>query len=137
MHSRNWIRKVRPTISTRHSFFFSFADSDEAPVRKITSTLSRIHIVPAEHVPRLADSTDDGFKRVREEIAGLVNIVKDYPYYKYNGLWTRDLQNTVGSLIGGVFVREGVLIVGRGLVDVPGSAAWVAEEELRDCGCGE
>lgn len=46
-------------------------------------------------VLKLADSTDDGFKQVREEIQGLVNIVKDYPYYKYNGLWTRDLQNTV------------------------------------------
>ncbi|KAL0637965.1 Translin-1 [Maublancomyces gigas] len=64
-------------------------------VRKITSILSRVHIVPAEHVPKLTDSVNDGFKQVRDEIEGLVEIVKDYPYYKYNGLWTRDLQNTV------------------------------------------
>ncbi|KAH0611108.1 uncharacterized protein H6S33_011535 [Morchella sextelata] len=63
-------------------------------VRKINSTLSRIHIVPAEHVLKLTDSVEDAFKQVAVEIGGLVEIVKDYPYYKYNGLWTRDLQNT-------------------------------------------
>lgn len=44
---------------------------------------------------RIADSVDDAFEQVRKEIKGLVEIVKGYPYYKYNGLWTRDLQNTV------------------------------------------
>lgn len=62
--------------------------------RKINSTLSRIHIVPAGQVLKLTDSVEDAFKQVSAEIGRLVEIVKDYPYYKYNGLWTRDLQNT-------------------------------------------
>lgn len=51
---------------------------------------------PLENIVlKLADSADDSFKQVRDEVESLVGIVKDYPYYKYNGLWTRDLQNTV------------------------------------------
>lgn len=51
--------------------------------------------LPNNLVLKLTDSVEDAFKQVAVEIGGLVEIVKDYPYYKYNGLWTRDLQNTV------------------------------------------
>ncbi|CUS14101.1 unnamed protein product [Tuber aestivum] len=44
-------------------------------------------------VIELTTTADEGFKRLRDCIQGLVNIVKDYPYYKYNGIWSRDIQN--------------------------------------------
>ncbi|KAG0635593.1 Translin [Tuber brumale] len=62
-------------------------------VRLTTSILSRVHIVPPEHVIELTATADEGFKRLRHGIQGLVDIVKDYPYYKYNGIWSRDIQN--------------------------------------------
>ena len=33
-----------------------------------------------------------------ETIAQLAAIASKYPYYKYNNLWTRDVQNTVGAI---------------------------------------
>lgn len=44
-------------------------------------------------VIELTTTADEGFKRLRDGIQGLINIVKDYPYYKYNGIWSRDIQN--------------------------------------------
>lgn len=46
-------------------------------------------------VLNLANSVEDGFKRLRDDISGLADIANNYPYYKYNGIWTRDLQNIV------------------------------------------
>ncbi|RPA89815.1 Translin [Choiromyces venosus 120613-1] len=62
-------------------------------VRSITSTLSRVHIIPPEHVIDLTTTADEPIKRLRDGIQGLIDIVKDYPYYKYNGIWSRDIQN--------------------------------------------
>jgi len=44
-------------------------------------------------VIELTTAADEGFKRLRDSIQGLIRIVKDYPYYKYNGIWSRDIQN--------------------------------------------
>ena len=32
-----------------------------------------------------------------ETISRLASVASKYPYYKYNGTWTRDVQNTVSS----------------------------------------
>ena len=34
-----------------------------------------------------------------ETIAKLSEVASQYPYYKYNNLWTRDIQNAVWKLI--------------------------------------
>lgn len=32
----------------------------------------------------------------KQEVARLKTVVDRHPFYKYNGLWTRELQNLVG-----------------------------------------
>ena len=45
---------------------------------------------------------DDVTKEIiaqKQEVARLKSVVDQHPFYKYNGLWTRELQNLV-SLLG-------------------------------------
>ncbi|KAA8907552.1 Translin [Sphaerosporella brunnea] len=61
--------------------------------KQINSMLSRVHSVPPSEVPHLVAKTKPYFENARKELHGLIETVKAYPYYKYNGLWSRDLQN--------------------------------------------
>ncbi|MCJ1287393.1 hypothetical protein MMC26_006742 [Xylographa opegraphella] len=57
-------------------------------------TLSRAHSTPTAH---LGSTISDAEKSIRQQIgtiARLGHVASKYPYYKYNGIWTRDVQNT-------------------------------------------
>jgi len=43
-------------------------------------------------VPGLLAKTRPLFEDARKELHGLIDTAKAYPYYKYNHMWTRDLQ---------------------------------------------
>lgn len=44
------------------------------------------------------DTLTEAWKSIAEQAETILKLnvlASDYPYYKYNGLWTRDIQNTV------------------------------------------
>jgi len=92
--------------------------ADKEIVKLIGSTLSRVHsVAPTEgaptpsitcavrlidrccvSVPGLVAKAEPLFDEASKQLHGLVETTKAYPYYKYNGLWARDVQNLVGAL---------------------------------------
>jgi hypothetical protein len=43
----------------------------------------------------------DGQRSISEQVESikkLAAVASRYPYYKYNSMWTRDMQNAVGSM---------------------------------------
>ncbi|KKK14551.1 hypothetical protein P175DRAFT_0435899 [Aspergillus ochraceoroseus IBT 24754] len=66
--------------------------------RSTQATLSRAHSTPADQLkPVLADATEEILAQ-REEVSRLKAVADKHPFYKYNGLWTRELQNLVSSI---------------------------------------
>lgn len=46
--------------------------------------------------PILEDTTKEILAQ-KQEVARLKAVADQHPFYKYNGVWTRELQNLVGS----------------------------------------
>ncbi|KAL2867056.1 translin [Aspergillus lucknowensis] len=66
--------------------------------RSTQATLSRAHSTPAEQLkPVLEDATKEILAQ-KEEISRLRSVADKHPFYKYNGLWSRELQNLVSSV---------------------------------------
>lgn len=49
-------------------------------------------------VPQLIASAEPVFAEQKVTIGQLAEVASKYPYYKYNGIWTRDVQNAVWML---------------------------------------
>jgi len=67
--------------------------------RQIQSILSRAHAVPSSALPQLIASTAPIFAEQKNVIGQLAAVASQYPYYKYNGIWTREIQNAVFAVI--------------------------------------
>ncbi|KAF8418959.1 putative Translin-1 [Tirmania nivea] len=67
--------------------------------RQISSILSRAHSVPSSVLPQLISSTQAVFAEQKATIGQLAEAASKYPYYKYNNIWTRDIQNAVFAVI--------------------------------------
>ncbi|KAL2860572.1 Translin [Aspergillus pseudodeflectus] len=66
--------------------------------RSTQATLSRAHSTPAEQLkPVLEDATKEILAQ-KEEVFRLKGVADKHPFYKYNGLWSRELQNLVSSI---------------------------------------
>ncbi|OTB09049.1 hypothetical protein M426DRAFT_316342 [Hypoxylon sp. CI-4A] len=62
--------------------------------------LSRIHATPSSKLqPLLKQVEDEGIKPEIESVGELAKFTSNYPYYKYNGRWTRSIQNVVGTIL--------------------------------------
>ena len=46
-------------------------------------------------VPGLAEEAEHSLEPQIEQIAELVKVASKHPYYQYNVMWTRDVQDTV------------------------------------------
>jgi len=67
--------------------------------RTTQSILSRAHSTPAAHLASVISSAE---KAIIDEIASvktLAEIASKSPYYKYNGIWTRDVQNVIFAIL--------------------------------------
>lgn len=67
--------------------------------RATQSILSRVHSIPAA---QLQDTLADAWKSVAlqsETISKLGEVASKYPYYKYNNLWTKDIQNAIFAIV--------------------------------------
>ncbi|KAL4755347.1 hypothetical protein BDW72DRAFT_149 [Aspergillus terricola var. indicus] len=66
--------------------------------RSTQAVLSRAHSTPeAQLQPVLEDATKEILAQ-KEEITRLKAVADRHPFYKYNGVWSRDLQNLVASI---------------------------------------
>ncbi|KAL7622915.1 Translin-1 [Parahypoxylon ruwenzoriense] len=62
--------------------------------------LSRIHSTPSSKLPPLLKQVeDDGINPEIDTVGELAQFASNYPYYKYNGKWTRAVQNVVNTIL--------------------------------------
>ncbi|KAI1107053.1 Translin [Jackrogersella minutella] len=62
--------------------------------------LSRIHSTPSSKLaPLLKQVEDDGIKPEIDVVGELAQFTSNFPYYKYNGRWTRAIQNVVATIL--------------------------------------
>ncbi|PMD23901.1 Translin [Hyaloscypha hepaticicola] len=67
--------------------------------RNAQSVLSRAHSTPAAHLKPVIEAAEVSIKDEIESVTKLAAVASSSPYYKYNGLWTRDIQNVVFSIL--------------------------------------
>ncbi|KAL3464374.1 Translin [Aspergillus heterothallicus] len=66
--------------------------------RSTQATLSRAHSTPAEQLRPVLDDATKEILAQKEEVSRLKSVADKHPFYKYNGLWSRELQNLVSSI---------------------------------------
>lgn len=67
--------------------------------RTAQAILSGAHSTPAAHLEPVLKSTEDAIRGEIESIGKLASATAKSPYYKYNGMWTRDVQNVVFAVL--------------------------------------
>jgi len=97
------------------------------------SLLSRAHSTPAAHckllpllfptnlkitVQEVIKSAEDAIKEEILSVGKLAETTSSSPYYKYNNLWTRDVQNVIFSIIfcgylGGIALEDAPAAPGK------------------------
>ncbi|KAJ2904228.1 hypothetical protein MKZ38_008558 [Zalerion maritima] len=61
--------------------------------------LTRIHSTPKAKLPALLVQVEDAIKAEIASVQELAVFASQYPYYKYNHRWTRNMQNVVSTMI--------------------------------------
>lgn len=67
--------------------------------RAAQSVLSRAHSTPTAHLQNILQAAEEVIVEEIASIGKLAEITSKSPYYKYNGMWTRDVQNVVFSIL--------------------------------------
>lgn len=74
-------------------------DTLSRQTRVITSHLQRIHNVPTASLQtQILDPVAPLLQQQAQTVQELSKIASQYPFYKYNGLWAREVQNVVNSI---------------------------------------
>ncbi|KAJ5863613.1 uncharacterized protein N7529_005529 [Penicillium soppii] len=92
--------------------------------RSTQAILSRAHSTPADQLKPVLDDVTTEILAQKQEVARLKAVADQHPFYKYNGLWTRELQNLVASIelcawLGGLQEHKG-----------PSSASFMTIEDV-------
>ncbi|KAL4943029.1 hypothetical protein BDV06DRAFT_221638 [Aspergillus oleicola] len=66
--------------------------------RSTQAVLSRAHSTPAAQLDPVLSDANSEITSQKAEITRLKAIADKHPFYKYNGVWSRDLQNLVASI---------------------------------------
>ncbi|PYH45507.1 translin [Aspergillus saccharolyticus JOP 1030-1] len=66
--------------------------------RSTQAILSRAHSTPADQLKPVLDDVTRTILAQRDEVSRLKSVADKHPFYKYNGVWTRELQNLVSSI---------------------------------------
>ncbi|MCJ1298862.1 hypothetical protein MMC08_001653 [Hypocenomyce scalaris] len=75
----------------------NFLQDLEKQGRATQSILSRAHSIPSAQLASTIADAENSVSRQVETISKLADVASKYPYYKYNGMWTRDVQNAVSA----------------------------------------
>ncbi|KAH8811695.1 Translin [Xylogone sp. PMI_703] len=67
--------------------------------RTSQSVLSRAHSTPPDQLQQVLATAEHAIQEEIGSFHDLAEIAKKHPYYKYNNIWTRDVQNTIFSLL--------------------------------------
>lgn len=62
-----------------------------------TDTHTHTHTYTDDTVPPVLNDTVQEILAQKQEVARLKAVADQHPFYKYNGVWTRELQNLVLS----------------------------------------
>ncbi|KAI9883532.1 MAG: hypothetical protein M1823_004696 [Watsoniomyces obsoletus] len=86
--------------------------------RTTQSILSRAHSTPAADLSPTIHAAEESIRGQVETIAQLSTVASKYPYYRYNGMWSRDVQNTCFAILlcgwlGGSFSSNSPAHAGR------------------------
>lgn len=89
--------------------------------RLTQSILARIHNVPSSSLQeQVLSQTEHTLRLQFSTLQALATSASKYPYYKWNSLWSRDLQNLISSMQIHEWLRTGQLLsveqVGHNLV---------------------
>ncbi|KAK7744633.1 Translin-1 [Cytospora paraplurivora] len=84
----------------------------ERDVSYTQGLLSRVHSTPRSHYANLLPQVENAIRTEVEDAAVLSEIASKYPYYKYNGKWTRAIQDAVLTVLldgwlGGNLIPDG------------------------------
>ncbi|KAJ9214391.1 hypothetical protein DTO166G4_4015 [Paecilomyces variotii] len=66
--------------------------------RSTQAILSRAHSTPSDQLKPVLDDATKEILAQKEEVTKLKAIASQHPFYKYNGVWSRELQNLVYSI---------------------------------------
>ncbi|PKX92249.1 translin [Aspergillus novofumigatus IBT 16806] len=66
--------------------------------RSTQAILSRAHSTPSDQLKPVLDDATKEIIAQRDEVARLKTVADKHPFYKYNGVWTRELQNLITSI---------------------------------------
>ncbi|KAI9819727.1 MAG: hypothetical protein M1832_003961 [Thelocarpon impressellum] len=67
--------------------------------RLTQSILSKVHSTPSSELPATIEAAEKAIQDQVGTIARLSAVASDYPYYRYNGMWTRDVQNATFAIV--------------------------------------
>ncbi|KAK2758981.1 hypothetical protein FQN54_003079 [Arachnomyces sp. PD_36] len=67
--------------------------------RAVQATLSQVHSTPADQLKPLLEEASKDILAQKEEVSRLASVASKHPFYKYNSLWSRELQNLVFSIV--------------------------------------
>lgn len=108
--------------------------------RQISFVLSQCHSTPTEKLPELLEESREHFASQKEKVAQLSSIASKMPYYKYNGLFSTQLQNAsyatvmahwLGlNLVGSGTVQPGTLLSLEEVGSVLGTKVNVGDEDV-------
>lgn len=63
--------------------------------RTTQAILSRAHSTPSKDMKSVLDDAATQILAQKEDVSRLAEIANKHPFYKYNGVWSRELQNLV------------------------------------------
>ncbi|EED14404.1 recombination hotspot-binding protein (Translin), putative [Talaromyces stipitatus ATCC 10500] len=63
--------------------------------RTTQAILSRAHSTPSKDLKSVLDDAATQILAQKEDVSRLAEIANKHPFYKYNGVWSRELQNLV------------------------------------------
>ncbi|KAI9928953.1 hypothetical protein ASPWEDRAFT_103669 [Aspergillus wentii DTO 134E9] len=66
--------------------------------RSTQAILSRAHSTPSDQLKPVLDDATREIVAQKQEVSRLKAVADKHPFYKYNGLWTRELQTLVSSI---------------------------------------
>ncbi|KAL3479246.1 recombination hotspot-binding protein [Aspergillus californicus] len=66
--------------------------------RSTQATLSRAHSTPADQLSPVLEDVSKEILLQKEGILRLKSVADKHPFYKYNNVWSRELQNLVSSI---------------------------------------